>query len=587
MQQVAPQSKDKIGYKIVSRADEAEENLKKLSKEDSLTLYLAGTDRDPMAAKISAVAFALEKGEILLFPCEQIPADRLKPIFENKNIKKVGHDLKYTKVLLSNYGIDLQGISFDTMLASYLLEPARLKYNLKGLALDYLSRKIEDVRVPSTNSEGAEVYCRNVNIIFKLSKILQKKLEQNNLSALFENIEMPLIEVLAEMEKEGVALDKDLLLHLSRDFERKLATKTKEIHQMAGESFNINSPKQLSSILFERLKLPRIKRTKTGSSTDTEVLRKLSAVHPLAQSLLEFREISKLKSTYIDGMAKLIHPRTRKIHASFNQTGTATGRLSSSQPNLQNIPIKTATGRKVRQIFLPDKLGNLLLSADYSQIELRILAHLSGDKNLISAFKEDLDIHAYTASLIFAESGDKISRQMRDTAKTVNFGITYGMSAYGLSKDLAIEINQAQEFIDAYFQRYPGVKSYINQQIKKAKKDGYVTTLMKRRRYIPQIKSSDENTRQFAQRVAINAPVQGSASDLIKAAMVQIHHSLKAQGLCTKMIIQVHDELVFSVPQKEWEEVKALIKDRMENVIKLKVPVKVSIKTGKNWLELK
>ncbi|MBU4140472.1 MAG: DNA polymerase I [Candidatus Omnitrophica bacterium] len=585
MQKVAREFKDEIDYNVCGR-DETEEYFKDFSKEESVTLYLAAGPRlDPMAAKITGIAFAFEKKKPLFFSLEQTSKDRLKPIFENKNIKKIGHNLKYAKVLLSNYGITLQGISFDTMIASYLLEPARLKYGLGDLALEYLNCNLP---APGTDREAAKVCFQNVTVIFRLSEILRGKLKQKNLLALFQNIEMPLIEVLADMEKEGVALDKDLLLHLSRDFDGKLTHLTKEIYEMTGESFNINSPKQLSCVLFEKLKLPRIKRTKTQQhSTDTEVLRKLSTAHPVAQSLLEFREISKLKSTYIDGMMKLLHSGTGKIHTSFNQTGTVTGRLSSSRPNLQNIPIKTSLGKKIRQVFIPAEKGSLLLSADYSQIELRILAHLSGDKNLISAFKEDLDIHAYTASLIFDVSADKVSSQMRDTAKTVNFGITYGMSAYGLSKDLGVGLNQAQEFIDAYFARYPGVKSYINRQIEKAERYGFVTTLMKRRRYIPQIKSLDENTRRFAQRVAINAPVQGSASDLIKAAMVEIHRRLKAQNLSTSMIIQVHDELVFSVPQGELAGVRALIKDKMENVTRLNVPVKVAIKTGKNWLEVR
>lgn len=584
MQKVAREFKDRIDYNVYGR-DEAGEYFKNLSKEEGVAFYLAAGPRfDPMAAKITGIAFAFEKKKPLFFSLEQTAKDTLKSILENKNIKKIGHDLKYAKVLLSNYGITLQGISFDTMIASYLLEPARLKYELGDLALEYLNCNLP---APGADREAAKTCSQNATLIFRLSGILRSELKQKNLLALFENIEMPLIEVLADMEKEGVALDKDLLLHLSRDFDAKLKALTKEIYEMTGESFNINSPKQLSCVLFEKLKLPRIKRTKTGSSTDTEVLRKLSTAHPVAESLLEFREISKLKSTYIDGMMKLLHSGTGRIHTSFNQTGTATGRLSSSRPNLQNIPIKTSLGKRIRQAFIPAEKGSLLLSADYSQIELRILAHLCGDKNLISAFKEGLDIHAYTASLIFDVSADKVSPQMRDTAKTVNFGITYGMSAYGLSKDLGAGLNQAQEFIDAYFTRYPGVKSYINRQIAKAGREGFVTTLMKRRRYIPQVGSLDENARRFAQRVAINAPVQGTAADLIKAAMVEIHRRLKAQNSSVKMIIQVHDELVFSVPREELAAARALIKDKMENVIRLKVPVKVSIKTGKNWLELK
>lgn len=587
LHRIAPESKDEIDYKVISDFSEAEKYLKELSVKEDLSLYIAATKANPMLAGIKGISFAIDNKKSIFFSLERIPLKIFKSILENRNIKKIGHNLKQSRVLLSNYGVNLEGINFDTEIAAYLLEPSKLKYELDDLALEYLNSRLDNIDATAADKDVAKICCQNVSVIFRLAGILQNKLKQRGLLYLFQNIEIPLLEVLADMEKEGVALDKDLLLHLSRDFEGKLKTLTKEIYEMAGVNFNINSPKQLSLILFEKLKLPRIKRTKTGSSTDTEVLQRLSSVHPVAQRLLEFREITKLKSTYIDGMLKLIHPRTGKIHTSFNQTSTATGRLSSSQPNLQNIPIRAALGRKIRQVFIPAKKDNLLLSADYSQIELRILAHLSGDKNLISAFKEDLDIHRYTASLIFNVSVDKVSEQMRDTAKTVNFGIIYGMSSYGLSRDLKISPAQAREFIEAYFKRYPGVKSYIDRQIKEAERNNFVITLLKRRRYIPQIKSPNENMRQFARRVAINAPVQGSASDLIKAAMVNIYRSLNKQGLSTRMIIQVHDELVFSVPRDELEIARILIKDKMENVIKLKAPIKVSIKVGKNWLEMR
>lgn len=573
MQNVAQEFKDKIQYKVVTDKEAAEKYLKEISKKSSIALYLQADQSKPLGASVLNVTFALKENECICFDLEKISLKILSPILENKNLKKVGHNLKIAKVLLSKYAINLEGLDFDTMIAAYLLNPSRLKYDLADLALEYLNCKLEETQT--------------ANIIYRLSEILRKHLKQKNLLSLFKNIEIPLVEVLADMEREGVALDKGLLLRLSCQFDQSLKSLTKEIYAMAGQDFNINSPKQLSMVLFEKLRLPKIKRTKTkGHSTDTEVLSKLSSAHPIASSLLEFREVSKLKSTYIDGLLKLLDPKTGKIHTSFNQTGTATGRLSSTGPNLQNIPIKTKLGRGIRQIFIPSKDEHLLLSADYSQIELRVLAHLSGDRNLLSAFKKDLDIHAYTASLIFGVGPDKISREMRDTAKTVNFGIIYGMSPYGLSRDLDIKQSQAQEFIDAYFQRYPGVHSYINDQITKAERDGYVTTLMQRRRYIPEINSANESIRQFAQRVAINAPVQGSASDLIKAAMVAIYRSLKAQGLSVKMIIQVHDELVFCTPRKELEQATALIKEKMENVVKLKVPIKVSIKIGKNWLEM-
>jgi len=587
MQKVMSKSKHSVDYKIICGVSGVEEVVRKILAKKAVAVHFWASHREPMRAEILGASFGFEEGPSYFLSLEQASINKLKPILENKDIKKIGHGLKYSKVLLSNYAINLQGISFDTMVASYLLQPESPGFSLGDLALEYLNYDLEGIAAAASEKEAARIYSQNVNTILKLKKILKERLRQNSLSDLFENIELPLIEVLADMEKEGVALDKKFLLHLSSDFEKKLKKLTKEIYEMAGEDFNINSPKQLSVILFEKLKLPVIKRTKTGSSTDTEVLRKLSLKHPVASALLEFREISKLKSTYIDGLTKLIHPKTGRIHTSFNQAGTSTGRLSSTRPNLQNIPIKTELGRKVRRGFVAQRKAIVLLSADYSQIELRILAHLSGDKDLTRAFKEELDIHAHTASLIFGAAADKVTTQMRGVAKTVNFGIIYGMSAYGLSRDLGIEQNRAAEFIEAYFKRYPGVKSYIARQIKKARDEGFVTTLLKRRRYISQINSPNETVRQFAQRAAINAPVQGSAADLIKAAMIEIARGLKAQGLATKMLLQVHDELVFAVPEKELQAARTLVKDKMENVIKLKVPIKVSIKVGKNWLEMK
>ena len=586
MAKVIPVTESKLECEVISNKLEAEQFCKKISSKKKIGVYFWASHKEPMRAKILGASFSFEQNSSSFLSLQQIPVDVLKAVLEDERIKKTGHDLKYLKVLLTNYGITLRGAGFDTMIAAYLIEPTGGKYSLSDLGLQNLNCKLDDMREVHTDKETAEICCQNANAIFRLGSILQKQLKEKNLLDLFQDIEMPLIEVLAEMEKEGVSLDRDFLLHLSSDFERRLNSLTKQIYEMSAEPFNINSPKQLSSILFEKLKLPRIKRTKTGSSTDTEVLGKLTSLHPIASSLLEFREISKLKSTYLEGLMKLLHPKTGRIHTSFNQTGTSTGRLSSSRPNLQNIPIRTELGRKIRQGFITDRKRTILLSADYSQIELRILAHLSGDKDLISAFKEDLDIHVYTASLIFGVGPNKVTEQMRSAAKTVNFGIIYGMSAFGLSKDLGIKQNQAQEFIDAYFRRYPGVKKFIAHQIKEARTKGFVTTLLKRRRYIPEIKSPDENVRQFAQRVAINTPVQGSASDLIKAAMIEIYRKLKNQGLSARMLLQVHDELVFSVPEGELKEAERLIKENMENVFKLKVPTKVSIKTGKNWLQM-
>ena len=355
---------------------------------------------------------------------------------------------------------------------------------------------------------------------------------------------------------------------------------------MAGEEFNINSPKQLSEVLFEKMRLPVIKKTKTGVSTDVSVLERLSAVHPLPKELLRYRELTKLKSTYIDALPELINPKTKRLHTSFNQTVTATGRLSSSNPNLQNIPIKTDQGRQIRRAFIGDK-GNLIVAADYSQIELRILAHLSEDEQLITAFEKEMDIHAHTASLVFGVDEKDVTPEMRSNAKAVNFGIVYGMSAFGLSRGLTIDPASAQNFIDSYFERYPRVKIYMEEKIEEARDAGYVTTLFNRRRYIPEIMNGNMKEQQQAERIAINTPIQGSAADLIKIAMINIHEDLKKKKLSSKMILQVHDELVFEVPEEELDVMCTLIKNRMEGAVKLRVPVKVSVKHGKNWLETK
>ena len=368
--------------------------------------------------------------------------------------------------------------------------------------------------------------------------------------------------------------------------EKKLSKLTKSIYEIAGEEFNINSPKQLSKILFEKLKLPIIKKTKTGISTDEDVLTKLAAKHELPQALLEYRELSKLKSTYVDSLPNLINPKTGRLHTSFNQTVTATGRLSSSEPNLQNIPIKTEEGRKIRRAFIPKSKDNILMSADYSQIELRVLAHLSGDKNLEKAFREGLDIHAFTASLVFGIEEKDVTKEMRNMAKTVNFGIIYGMSPYGLSQSLKIEVDKAKEFIDAYFERYPDVRQYLEGLIEEAREKGFVTTILGRRRYIPEINSPDVRLRQFAERMALNTPIQGSAADIIKVSMISIEERLEKKGFDSKMVLQVHDELVFDVVKSERDEIYKIVKDGMENIIKLKVPVEAHIEVGKNWLEL-
>lgn len=501
----------------------------------------------------------------------------LPEVISSAHIKKAGYDLKKLKVSLFKEGLILNGLNFDAMIAAYLLNPSRASYEIRDLALEQLG---EFVRQEPLETKTA------LALIVKLKPLLSQALREKDLFKLFSDLEMPLVSVLAQMEQDGIKLDLKLLKNLSRDIEQKLIKLISDIYETSGTQFNINSPKQLGQVLFEKLKLPVIKKTKTGPSTDEEVLNRLKDAHALPALLLEYRQLTKLKNTYVDALPKLVDPKTGRVHTSFNQAGTETGRLSSSNPNLQNIPIKTDIGSKIRQAIIAIGKDNCLLSCDYSQIELRVLAHLSGDDTLINAFHSNHDVHRLTASLIYNIGEPEVNEDMREVAKRVNFGIIYGQSAYGLGKDLDIPVNQAQDFINAYFLRYPKVKKYIDAQIKKAEEEGFVTTLFGRRRYIPEINNKNMGIRQFAQRQAVNTPIQGTASDLIKLAMIDISGQIKAKGLEAKMILQIHDELVFDLPVGELKVLSGLVKDKMEHVIKLDVPIKVDMKKGVNWLEM-
>ena len=609
LKDLTPTEKLESEYILISDEKSFDKLVADLKEVKEFVFDTETTSEDPVLAKLAGISFSWKEGvAYYVGVCEsgeekdklniELVINKLKSIFEDVKIGKVGQNVKYDYIVLANYGIFTKGIAFDTMIASYVLNPSKLNHNLDDISFEYLSYKMTTdiqeligkgkhaITMDKVDVNKVCAYsCEDSDVTFRLKKILEKEISKKDLDELFYKVEMPLVEVLAAMEMTGVAIDKDYLTDLSDEMGKKLKKLTKKIYELAGEEFNINSPKQLSSILFEKMKLPVIRRTKTGISTDEEVLTKLAVDYPLAERLLEFRELSKLKSTYVDSLPELINPGTGRVHTSFNQTVTATGRLSSSGPNLQNIPIKTEEGRKIRKAFIPSDKNNLLLSADYSQIELRILAHLSGDKDLIKAFKEGFDIHAYTASLVFGVKEKDITPEMRGMAKTVNFGILYGMSPYGLSQSLKIEVDKAKEFIDAYFERYPEVRSYLESLIEEARQKGYVTTLLGRRRYIPEINSPDMRIRQFAERTAINTPIQGSAADIIKVAMIAIHEKLLKKGLSSKMILQVHDELVFDVPKNELKEICGIVKDGMEDIIKLKVPVEAHIEIGKNWLE--
>ncbi|MDP3729977.1 MAG: DNA polymerase I [Candidatus Omnitrophota bacterium] len=609
LKDLTPTKKLKSEYILVDNEKAFDKLVSDLKRSKEFVFDTETTSEDPVLAKLAGLSFSWEEGmayyvgvsegrsEEKKFNVELV-IGKLKDIFENGAIKKTGQNVKYDYIVLANYGVHVKGIIFDTMVASYLLNPSKLNHGLDDISFEYLNHKMTTsiqeligkgksaITMDKVDVEKVSEYsCEDSDVTFRLKKVLEKDISQKGLDELLYKVEIPLVEVLAEMETSGVSIDKEYLADLSKEMDGKLIKLTKKIYELAGEEFNINSPKQLSVILFEKMKLPIIRRTKTGISTDEEVLTKLALSHPLPEKLLEYRELSKLKSTYVDSLPDLVNPATNRVHTSFNQTVTATGRLSSSGPNLQNIPIRTEEGRKIRKAFIASDKNHLLLSADYSQIELRILGHLSGDASLIRAFKDGSDIHAYTASLVFAVKESDVTSDMRGMAKTVNFGILYGMSPYGLSQSLKIDVNKAKEFIDSYFERYPEVKFYLEGLIEEARQNGFVTTLLGRRRYIPEINSPDMRMRQFAERTAINTPIQGSAADIIKVAMISIHERLSKKKLSAKMIMQVHDELVFDVPKNKLKEVYKIVKDGMENVIKLKVPVEAHVEVGKNWLE--
>ncbi|MBP6916477.1 MAG: DNA polymerase I, partial [Syntrophaceae bacterium] len=501
----------------------------------------------------------------------------LTPFFSSDRIKKYFHNLKSTLVLQPDFNLQA---AEDTALMAYLLNPAKPSYELAEIAWEYLHEQLPstpdtaDVKNNSLSAADIDKMAKHgagrAEAIKKLGNLLPGKLKEIAADELYSKVEMPLLHVLAAMEKKGVLIDTKILNQMSVELGQLLSLSEDKIYKLAGEKFNINSPKQLQVILFEKLKLPTGRKTKEGYSTDMEVLTLLAQSHELPAEILSYRSLSKLKSTYVDALPALINPQTGRIHTSYNQTATATGRLSSSNPNLQNIPIRTPEGKRIRQAFIAAP-GYELISADYSQIELRVLAHLSEDKALIDAFQSDEDIHARTASDIFGVFPEMVNAEMRRQAKVINFGILYGMSAFGLAKELSVAQKTAQAYIDGYFERYKKVRGYLNEILEGAKRDGYVCTILNRRRYLPELQSKIPSVRQFAERMAINTPIQGTAADLIKVAMVNIAHLLTKKNLAAQLIMQVHDELILEAPLKEKDEVAALVKKEMEEVIKLKV----------------
>ena len=566
------------------------------------------TSLDPMQAELVGVSFAVRPHQAYYVPVghsypgapKQISLDivlgALKPIMGNPAIRKIGQNIKYDLLVLGHYGLKVKGISFDTMIASYLLNPGKPSHGMDALALEYLNYKtityaevtgsgkkqigFADVDVQTATRYSGE----DADITLRLKETLAPLLREQNLERLFLDMEMPLMEVLADMERIGVKINADFLKLMSTKLGSEMAGIEKTIYEMAGTEFNINSPKQLAEILFVKLGLTPTKKTKTGFSTNVDVLEELAPVHPLPAEILKYRTLAKLKSTYIDALPLMINPKTGRLHTSLNQTVTATGRLSSSEPNLQNIPIRTDVGREIRQAFIAER-GAILLSADYSQIELRVLAHMSGDPALIKTFQNNEDVHTRTASEIFGLTPEEITAEMRRKAKAVNFGIIYGISAFGLAQDIGVSNAEAKRYIDNYFARYPRVREFIDNTITEAKKNGYVSTLFGRRRFIPELASSSVAVRNFGERMAINTPIQGTAADLIKLAMINIQKRLSRKDLRSQMILQVHDELVFEVPDEEIDKMKMLVREEMEGVLTLSVPIRVDMGMGKNWDE--
>lgn len=501
--------------------------------------------------------------------------EALKPIFEDETLEKWGHDIKRDKVALYARGITLRGVTYDTMLAAYLLEPNASQYLPKELAG-------EAIKMAPSEETFAEVAA-----IHGLVPYYQEKLRALGMESLYQEIELPLADVLADMEIVGFKVDREQLLKFSIYLDGQIKQLEFEITALAGESFNINSSKQLGVILFEKLGLPVVKKTKTGYSTDADVLEKLKEKHEIIPLLMEYRKLTKLKSTYADGLMAVICQEDQKIHSVFHQTVTATGRISSSEPNLQNIPVRTELGREVRKMFVASDENYVLVDADYSQIELRVLSHIADDKTMQKAFLENQDIHAVTASQVFDVPLNEVTPEMRRRAKAVNFGIVYGISDFGLSEDLGISRKEAKQYIENYLQKYSGIQKYMHDVVEGAKRDGYVTTLFRRRRYIPELQSSNYNIRSFGERAAMNAPIQGTAADIIKIAMVKVHRALKEAGLKSRLVLQVHDELIIEAYKPEVETVKTLLKDCMEQAAALTVPLTVDLHTGESWYDAK
>ncbi|MBE9470411.1 MAG: DNA polymerase I [Chloroflexi bacterium] len=594
-------------YQMVNTETALNEVASQLEGTNDFAIDLETTGKEAVTAELVGVAVSPASGKAFYIPLghrglnqpEQLPTSqgmaKLEPLLASEEIGKIAHNGKHSMTVLANYGVELENLSFDTMIAAYLigeknLELRALAFNRLGIEMIPIAELVgtgkKQIPIAMLEARQAADYaCAGADVIWHLRDNLRDELQRQGLWPLFTEVEMPLVPVLADMERSGVVLDTGLLREMSLSLNRKILELEAEIYSSVGHEFNINSHQQLGRILFEELKLPRARKTKSGYSTEASVIEGLRGTHPIIELVLDYRQVSKMKSTYVEALPALINRNTGRVHTSFNQTATTTGRLSSTEPNLQNIPIRGKLGGKIRQAIIAPP-GSYLLSGDYSQIDLRALAHLSQDTELIAAFARDEDIHATTASRIYGVEKADVTYEMRRVAKTVNFGVIYGMSDYGLEQATELSREESARFITLYFERYPRVRQYIEATKEQARKLGYVQTVMGRRRFIPEINSPNWQVRQAAERMAINAPVQGTSADIIKVAMINMHREMKNRNLRSKMLLQIHDELLFEVPQEEIEEMKSLVGRIMAEAVKLCVPLRIDIKVGKNWGEM-
>ncbi|MBU0680912.1 MAG: DNA polymerase I [Proteobacteria bacterium] len=599
---------DQSSFQLLATVAELVKVTTEIAKSPFLVLDTETTSLDPLDAELVGISLTISPDKAWYIPIAHRDEDdtlmanqfklaevqqHLGPLLANKAMAKIGHNIKYDMRILAHHDMNLAGPLFDTMIASYILEPSRRSHKLDDLSLEILDRGMTSFSEVTAKDKRPNAFayvglqqardysCEDAAATLLLWKEFHPQLDKIGCWNLFTEVEMALVPILAEMEENGILADVDVLKRLSGEFALLINDLERSIHVLAGEEFNINSPKQLGTILFEKLALPQGKKTKTGYSTDVKVLEDLAAYHDLPAAVLNYRSLTKLKSTYIDALQEQIHPKTGRIHTSYNQSVAATGRLSSSNPNLQNIPIRSEEGQRIRAAFVAPA-GSFFLAADYSQIDLRVLAHYSQDEALLKAFNSGQDIHNQTAGEIFRVSPLLITSQMRRVAKSINFGIVYGMSAFGLSNQLRIGRKEAQTFIDRYFEHFKGVKKYMEEMVIQAREDGFVTTLLGRRRNLPEINSSNKTRREFAERTAINSPIQGTAADIIKLATIKSHESLNNKKMAAKLLLQIHDELVFEVPTAEFDATAALVKEAMESVLKLDVPLLVNISKGAN-----